>query len=90
MRAPGWAFWGAAQSIAFGLGGFLGTALVDAAGLFTADGSGIPYAFVFAAEAVAFVAAAKLVRRAGLAAADRQAPTPRTATADPSIMAEPA
>lgn len=84
--------WGAAQSIAFGLGGFLGTALVDAAGLFTADGSGVPYAFVFAAEAAAFVAAAKLVRRAGLAAVDRHAPKPasRASTADPSIMAEPA
>jgi len=48
--------WGAAQAIAFGLGGFLGTVLVDAAKRIVGT-SGAAYAFVFALEAAGFFAA---------------------------------
>jgi BCD family chlorophyll transporter-like MFS transporter len=54
--------WGAAQALAFGLGGFLGTASVDAARWFF----GVPataYVIVFAAEAALFVLAAFLAAR---------------------------
>ena len=48
--------WGASQAIAFGLGGFVGTVLVDVAKAFTHVPSH-SYAFVFAIEAVAFFVA---------------------------------
>lgn len=48
--------WGAAQAIAFGLGGFLGTALVDVA-QWVGGPSGLPYALVFGLEALGFVVA---------------------------------
>ena len=48
--------WGAAQGVAFGAGGFLGTLAVDLARLFASD-TMHAYASVFAAEAVLFVAA---------------------------------
>ena len=48
--------WGAAQAIAFGIGGFVGTVLVDLAKWFTGP-SGTAYAFVFAVEAIGFFAA---------------------------------
>ncbi|MFO0736469.1 MAG: BCD family MFS transporter [Labilithrix sp.] len=47
--------WGASQAIAFGLGGFLGTVLVDLAKPFTHDPAHA-YAFVFGVEALAFFA----------------------------------
>ncbi len=51
--------WGAAQAIAFGLGGFLGTAAVDVTRYFT--GSPLQaYVLVFAAEAILFIWSAKL------------------------------
>ena len=51
--------WGAAQAIAFGLGGFLGTVAVDVVRFFT--GSPLQaYVLVFAAEAILFVWSAKL------------------------------
>lgn len=51
--------WGAAQAIAFALGGFLGTVVADLGRL--AIGSVVPpYALVFALEAVLFVLAARL------------------------------
>ncbi|KMO41512.1 bacteriochlorophyll synthase [Methylobacterium variabile] len=56
--------WGAAQGIAFGLGGFLGAAGVDLARL--AFGTVVPaYATVFLLEAVLFLAAAGLALRIG-------------------------
>jgi BCD family chlorophyll transporter-like MFS transporter len=62
--------WGAAQAVAFGIGGFLGTVTVDLARHLT----GLPevaYSAVFAAEAVLFVASAALAARAVAAAASR-------------------
>jgi BCD family chlorophyll transporter-like MFS transporter len=49
--------WGAAQAIAFGTGGFFGTALVDLVKEVTGSSGGGSYAFVFAVEAVGFFAA---------------------------------
>lgn len=54
--------WGAAQAIAFGLGGFLGTAAIDATRQVFADPV-IAYATVFAAEGVLFLVSAKLASR---------------------------
>jgi BCD family chlorophyll transporter-like MFS transporter len=51
--------WGAAQAIAFGLGGFVGTVLVDGARRFVGP-TGSAYAFVFGLEAVGFFAACLL------------------------------
>jgi len=51
--------WGAAQAIAFALGGFLGTVVADLGRL--AIGSAVPaYALVFALEALLFLLAARL------------------------------
>ncbi|NDW03583.1 BCD family MFS transporter [Jiella pacifica] len=52
--------WGAAQAIAFGAGGFLGTLAVDLAGHVLGAG-GAAYAVVFAVEALLFLVSAKLV-----------------------------
>jgi BCD family chlorophyll transporter-like MFS transporter len=60
--------WGAAQAIAFGLGGFLGTAASDLARYFL-DSPGPAYALVFAAEAALFVVSAGLAVKAVGAAA---------------------
>jgi BCD family chlorophyll transporter-like MFS transporter len=54
--------WGAAQGIAFGAGGFLGTMAVDLARLVTADPTHA-YASVFAAEGLIFIGAALLALR---------------------------
>ncbi|GLS44434.1 BCD family MFS transporter [Methylobacterium brachythecii] len=54
--------WGAAQGIAFGAGGFLGTMALDLARLFTSDPT-TAYASVFAGEAVLFVGAAIIALR---------------------------
>lgn len=51
--------WGAAQAIAFGLGGFLGTVAVDGARLFFGAPE-VAYAIVFCAEAILFIVAAVL------------------------------
>lgn len=62
--------WGAAQAIAFGLGGLLGAVLVD----LSSSMLGRPdaaYAAVFAIEAVLFVLAAWLAVRIGTTAADQ-------------------
>ena len=48
--------WGAAQGVAFGAGGFLGTLAVDLARLFASEPV-TAYASVFAAEAVLFLVA---------------------------------
>jgi BCD family chlorophyll transporter-like MFS transporter len=51
--------WGAAQAIAFGVGGFLGAAAIDAArALFTETAPA--FALVFAIEALLFLVAARL------------------------------
>ncbi len=54
--------WGAAQAIAFGFGGLLGTAASDLAHWLIAS-SGVAYGSVFAVEAVLFVASALLAAR---------------------------
>lgn len=61
--------WGAAQAIAFGIGGFLGSAASD----FARHAIGAPgpaYAVVFAAEALLFLVAARLAVRIGQAGPD--------------------
>ncbi|MFN3911656.1 BCD family MFS transporter [Hyphomonas sp.] len=63
--------WGAAQAIAFGLGGFIGAAAVDVARAFT-DAPSPAFAFVFAAEGVTFLVAAALALRVGETHADSQ------------------
>lgn len=60
--------WGAAQAVAFGLGGLAGAAASDLARLFIGTPA-MAYAAVFAAEAVLFVVAAVLAREAGSASA---------------------
>jgi BCD family chlorophyll transporter-like MFS transporter len=54
--------WGAAQAIAFGLGGLVGTGASDLARYLIAS-PGTAYAFVFALEALAFIASALLAWR---------------------------
>lgn len=54
--------WGAAQAIAFGLGGFLGTVAADTARLIFGSPA-IAYASVFAGEALLFVVSAVLAAR---------------------------
>lgn len=56
--------WGAAQAMAFGLGGFLGAAAVDAARAILSDPAAA-FASVFAAEGALFVVAAWLAARVG-------------------------
>ncbi|MGJ3230851.1 MAG: BCD family MFS transporter [Oceanicaulis sp.] len=53
--------WGAAQAIAFGVGGFLGAAAIDLARLAFADPR-IAFALVFAAEALLFLLAARIAQ----------------------------
>lgn len=71
--------WGAAQAFAFGLGGFLGTAAIDVARAVLADPAAA-YATVFAAEAVAFLFAARLAAGIGTPRTGRR-PSPASATA---------
>jgi BCD family chlorophyll transporter-like MFS transporter len=54
--------WGAAQAVAFALGGFLGTVGADAARALLADPAAA-YAWVFGAEALLFLACARLALR---------------------------
>jgi BCD family chlorophyll transporter-like MFS transporter len=54
--------WGAAQALAFGGGGFVGTLLADV-GRWLTGAAGTGYALVFALEAVGFITAAWLARR---------------------------
>lgn len=76
--------WGAAQGVAFGLGGFTGTALVGALRL---DGFGVEasYGGVFLAEAAIFVAASFLAARIAATrrgAEDREPPLPALQAAE--------
>ncbi|MEM9106320.1 MAG: BCD family MFS transporter [Pseudomonadota bacterium] len=57
--------WGAAQAIAFGLGGFMGTVLIDLARAVTGD-IALSYAVVFAAEAALFVISALIASQIGI------------------------
>lgn len=61
--------WGAAQAIAFGLGGFLGAASFDGARALLGDPARA-FALVFSVEAAAFVLAAALALRVGRTGAD--------------------
>ncbi len=61
--------WGAAQAIAFGVGGFLGAAAIDGTRAILAE-PGAAFALVFAAEAAVFVVAAGLAAQVGRSAAD--------------------
>jgi BCD family chlorophyll transporter-like MFS transporter len=61
---------GAAQAIAFGLGGFLGTVLLDLGRLITGSAIG-GYGVVFLVDAGLFLAAAALALRIGQEARDR-------------------
>lgn len=70
--------WGAAQALAFGVGGLVGTASVDVMRITTGDIQ-LSYAVVFAAEAALFVGAAAMALRLGAAAGPRRAPAPRAA-----------
>jgi BCD family chlorophyll transporter-like MFS transporter len=62
---------GAAQAIAFGLGGFLGTVVLDLGRLLTGSASG-GFAVVFLVDAALFLAAAALALRIGQDAAERR------------------
>jgi BCD family chlorophyll transporter-like MFS transporter len=68
--------WGAGQAVAFGLGGVLGTVIVDLGRLALRDAASA-YALVFATEAALFLCAALLATRIG--AADARAPQIRAA-----------
>jgi BCD family chlorophyll transporter-like MFS transporter len=62
--------WGAAQAIAFGLGGLVGTAAVDAARFALGAPPAVAYGLVFAADALLFLWAGVLaVQLGGLRAA---------------------
>lgn len=61
--------WGAAQAIAFGVGGFLGAAALDGARMILAE-AGPAFAFVFATEAALFIIAAVCATRVGESDAD--------------------
>ncbi len=68
--------WGAAQAIAFGLGGVVATLSVDLARAFAASPL-VAYASVFALESALFFAAAMLASQVGRAAySDQNAPVP--------------
>ena len=74
--------WGAAQAIAFGLGGFLGTAAIDLTRRLLAEPA-LAYAAVFAAEGLLFLVSAVLAARVAERALPRPAVLP-TAYAVPS------
>lgn len=67
--------WGASQAIAFGLGGFLGAAAIDATRALFADVSSA-FAFVFAFEGAMFLVAAYLATRVGETRADNNLKLP--------------
>lgn len=72
--------WGAAQAMAFALGGFLGTAAIDVFRLLLAS-QATAYASVFAIEAGIFIVAAQLARRISTPdAAPQPQPFPSPAT----------
>lgn len=72
--------WGAAQAIAFGLGGLLGAAMVDLMNLILGDHL-TAYASVFSGEAVLFLIAGMLALRIGNVAKTPTRDRPPAATA---------
>ena len=58
--------WGAAQAVAFGLGGLVGAAAADLARLWISS-AGTAYALVFLLEGLMFLVAARLAWRIGAA-----------------------
>lgn len=72
--------WGAAQGIAFGLGGLAGTAASDLARWLIAQ-PGVAYASVFALEALLFAVSAWLASRIAVPASPPLALTPETPSA---------
>lgn len=80
--------WGASQALAFGLGGFIGTASADALRMLVAQPA-TAYSTVFFCEAALFVVAAALAMRAvgGEALADEPALTPRNEAASSNVYA---
>jgi BCD family chlorophyll transporter-like MFS transporter len=75
--------WGAAQAIAFGLGGFAGTVAIDITRAFI-ESPGFAYALVFASEGVLFVVSAVMALRIAGAPVPRAARDPLVA--DPPFM----
>jgi BCD family chlorophyll transporter-like MFS transporter len=73
--------WGAAQAIAFGLGGLAGTAVVDGARFALGAAPATAYALVFAADALLFLWAAALAVRVGRSGAAAGGEAPRGAAA---------
>ncbi len=74
--------WGAAQAIAFGLGGFLGTAAVDIA-RYALTEPGTAYASVFLGEAVLFLVSAAFAARLSTPGAPVERSADRTVKNDP-------
>ena len=70
--------WGAAQAIAFGFGGLLGTAASDLAH-WVLPSSGVAYGTVFAGEALLFVASALLASRIPMTEHQREQQSARVA-----------
>ncbi len=69
--------WGAAQAIAFGLGGFLGTVAIDITRWLTGD-TALAFAVVFTGEAILFILSAMIAAGIGVAAVRGSAATGRT------------
>jgi BCD family chlorophyll transporter-like MFS transporter len=67
--------WGAAQAIAFALGGFLGTVAIDVSRLFIGDPA-LAYGLVFSLEAALFVVAAAVGMRVKMATGRETEPLP--------------
>ncbi|MEE4212631.1 MAG: BCD family MFS transporter [Parvularcula sp.] len=67
--------WGAAQALAFGLGGLLGAVAIDLVRLLIGDLS-LSFAFVFAMESATFVVAGYLALRVGRTADDHRTRLP--------------
>jgi BCD family chlorophyll transporter-like MFS transporter len=72
--------WGAAQAMAFGLGGLSGTLGVDVARAFTSDAA-LAYGSVFAIEGILFLLAARLAARLVARSAPATASAPNLITA---------
>ncbi len=77
--------WGAAQAVAFGMGGLVGTAASDLARWLIGTPS-LAYAAVFALEALLFVAAAALAARLGREAVLSRSARPREIGTAPAMQ----
>lgn len=71
--------WGAAQAVAFGIGGFLGTFAIDAA-RWIIDSPAAAYGLVFSAEAMMFVVAGVLATRIDRKTVGQEFESPATMT----------